>query len=327
MSYKKKFIKYKTKYFNLKNQIGGKVGENYTFTITKELIVSNTKYLDKDKFFFFEVSEKPVINQQIEGKRINKPDNSIVYVTDITDRSIIRKIKNDELDIKPIVELVEKDDIFFYKIKNSVFTTLCNRLNIFYNKFADTKFHGPYALGGWEYVHNNSSISQNIPTFGSDTSKKRSNIFITREIDLIKDCLHYFVELIKEKFPDFKFNEFSNFRIDVRSHRLPEYQLHQDGDDLFILFIYPKTEPIATAICSYQQCNKFTEFKGDRSLEPLDLDEKSCPENMKIIPTINQCDAIMLQNTKVYHCTPNSFSSDNSNSENLSFIRISMKKI
>ena len=158
-----------------------------------------------------------------------------------------------------------------------------------------------------------------------------SKQFIKENNELIKDCLHYFIKLIKDNFKDFKFNDNSYVQIDTRPKKAFVHHLHQDGDDEFIIFIYPKNNPIATAICSYEKCQQYYKEKFDdikfNKLNLENFEEAKCPEDMKVLPIIKQCDAIMIKNASVYHCTPKvSTKRLDYEKENMSFIRFSLKK-
>ena len=98
------------------------------------------------------------------------------------------------------------------------------------------------------------------------------------------------------------------FTICTRQSRGTSCDFHRDGSDLFLLFIYPKAKAIGT----------YLSFKKMSGQHVNDVNE-----TLKVLPDVNQCDAIMIDNNKIVHATPSVFSESR---EDLAFIRIAMKK-
>jgi len=159
-----------------------------------------------------------------------------------------------------------------YKIENSIFTTLCSKLNRHHNTSSDRKSFrkhslvGLAGLGQWLVTRATNWTIPPHPTYkitgysalGSDSlklSEDGSNTFITNNIDTIRKCLSYFIYLINAKF-NVDLSEYTTlmFQIDIRSSRIATHHPHRDGDDLFIIFIYPKHAPTATTIIKWS-CN------------------------------------------------------------------------
>jgi hypothetical protein len=223
--------------------------------------------------------------------------------------------------LKPLVEKKEEgdyNDIIFYIIKNSIFTLLCSKLNNYYNKLTSKKIVMVNGLGLWNYKDKDDIVEidvkpHNYITHINVEAKRNSREFYENNKFLIKLSVKYFIKLIKEYYPNFIFKD--NFKylvqIDIRLKRGNENFIHKDGGDNFLLFIYPKSEPIATTICS----NKCV----------LPKDGKECDDGLKHRSEIKQCEAIFLNNNDNYHCTPYVNRKIDSEKENIAFIRFSLK--
>ena len=81
----------------------------------------------------------------------------------------------------------------------------------------------------------------------------------------------------------------------------------------FYLFIQKK-KPIASCI-------------GKNSLKEIELTKQNKCNLGVLTPEVKQCDAIMIENQKVTHCTDCNYLEESNEKTNLAFIRISLIEI
>ena len=206
--------------------------------------------------------------------------------------------------------------IEYVRIQHSIFSILCAKMNFFVNGLpvssANHKnFNSVFGGGKWLYNHSTKNIELMEYPFPATTHSKNATgennkIFIDNNMELIKACIQHFVGIVESQFTDFQFENKYKFTICTRQSRGTDCDFHKDGSDLFLLFIYPKAVAIGTYLSGNSASGKTVN----------NVDEK-------VLPKVNQCDAIMIDNNKLVHATPDVFSESR---EDLAFIRIAMKK-
>lgn len=220
---------------------------------------------------------------------------------------IVTKITDDLTDIK------------YVRIQHSIFSFLCAKMNSFFNRLpagggisSQKDFNGVYGGGIWLYDHNTRNIELMEYPLRVENSKnatgENNKRFINENMELIKACIIHFVRIVESQFTDFQFENKYEFTICTRQRRGVSCDFHRDGSDLFLLFIYPKAAATGTYL-------SFEKMSGQHV---NDVDE-----TLKVLPEVNQCDAIMVDNNKIVHATPHANSKSR---EDLAFIRIAMKK-
>lgn len=209
-----------------------------------------------------------------------------------------------------------RTQIEYVHIQNSIFSILCKKLNSFYNRLpilmGDVKdFNNAHGLGVWSYhvQRDRAKLLQNPDNYGPLSSSKNNKKFIKSNTELIENCIRHFVRIVSVEFPNFHLKKEYEFVIDTNPFRISTSYFHRDGGEEFLLFIYPKTNPVGTY------------FSGPHT----EGDQDTVHQSMKKLPSVKQCDAIMIHNTRVTHATPVNFRE--TSNENLSFIRISMREI
>lgn len=222
-------------------------------------------------------------------------------------------------------KLIEKNDIEYIKFSDGKYKTLCNELNSFFENLSNKKISQLRGLGVWIYTPTINEIPkiENIersllkndqPFHPSIRMNNQANLdFINQEINLIKETLIEILIVANKKF-NLNLNKRYKFSIDLRNKRSPINIFHKDGNDKILFFIYPKKKPIASCI-------------GKNMLDKTELTNQNRCSLGVLTPEVKQCDAIMIENQKVTHCTDCNYSEESNEETNLAFIRISLIEI
>ena len=133
-------------------------------------------------------------------------------------------------------------------------------------------------------------------------------------------------------------------------YRNSTYELHEDGNDNYLLFIYPSSNPTSTVIINNDKCiseylmRYYTENKMITEIENLiamkDLEKRKTIIDLSIndykfkkileetttckLFKINKCDKILFNNFENFHATPNKQFMNRDDKGLVKFIRLSI---
>lgn len=138
----------------------------------------------------------------------------------------------------------------------------------------------------------------------------------------------------------------------LHTKRNPAYNLHTDGEDNYLFFIYPSSKPTSTVIINNDKCiseylmRYYTENQMiteiDELIDMTDLKKRKTINDImynekfiKILEDtttcdlykINQCDSILFNNFENYHATPNPQLMNKDDIGFVKFIRLSIYRV
>lgn len=280
--------------------------------------------LVQEGYNYFFIKNKKLILKSVDNIKTNKV-KKVIFIDLQKEFEIIEQI---------ISSYYDKDSYInndkYYIFTDSYPKYFCSILNeeIITDKIRQKKLGlGPIFL---DYDYDNINKEIKLKSYELTRLDYDNYLFLKKMNMLIKILILWTINKINLIY-DIKIKTCSlQFNI-IQFYRNQTYELHTDGDDNYILFIYPSSNPISTVIINNDKCiseylmKYYIENEKGTEIEKLltmtDLEKRKTINDLSIndykfkkiledtttceLFKINQCDSILFDNYKNYHATPN----------------------